>query len=50
MTSYFEIQGCRNRKQKKKTFTWQWRNSKGKENGKQMKRQVQVYENLKLGD
>ena len=30
MTSYFEIQGCPNRKQKKKTFTWQWRNSKGK--------------------
>ena len=33
---------------------WQWRNSKGKErlkeNGKQMKRQVQVYKNLKLGD
>ena len=41
-------------KKKKKTFTWQWRNSKGKErlkeNGRQMKRQVQVYENLKLGD
>ena len=39
---------------KKKTLTWQWRNSKGKtrlkENGRQMKRQVQVYENLKLGD
>ena len=30
MTSHFEIQGCLNRKQKKKTFTWQWRNSKGK--------------------
>ena len=33
---------------------WQWRNSKGKarlkENGRQMNRQVQVYENLKLGD
>ena len=43
MTSYFEIQGCPNRKQKKKTFTWQWRNSKGKA------RQVQVYENLKQG-
>ena len=27
MTSYFEIEGCPNRKQKKKTFTWQWRNS-----------------------
>ena len=54
MTSYFEIQGCPNRKQKKKTFTRQWRNSKGKErlkeNERQMKRQVQVYENLKLGD
>ena len=54
MTNYFEVQGCSNRKQKKKTFTWQWRNSKGKarlkENGRQMKRQVQVYENLKLGD
>ena len=39
---------------KKKTFTWQWRNSKGKErlkeSGRQMKRQVQIYENLKLGD
>ena len=39
-----------------KTFTWQWRNSKEKErlkeNGGQMKRQVEVnvYENLKLGD
>ena len=54
MTSYFEIQGCPNRKQKKKTFMWQLRNSKGKarleENGRQMKRQVQVYENLRLGD
>ena len=54
MTNYFEVQGCSNRKQKKKTFTWQWRNSIGKprlkENGRQMKRQVQVYENLKLGD
>ena len=30
MTSYFEIQGCPNRKQKRKIFTWQWRNSKGK--------------------
>ena len=54
MTSYFEIQGCPNRKQKKKTSTCQWRNSKGKtrleENGKHMKRQVQVYKNLKLGD
>ena len=54
MTSYFEIQGCPNRKQKKKTFAWQWRNSKGKarlkDNGRQMKIQVQVYENLKLGD
>ena len=32
---------------------WQWRN-KGKErlkdNGRQMKRQVQVYKNLKLGN
>ena len=50
----FEIQECPNRKQKKKTLMWQWRNSKGKarlkENGRQMKRQVQVYENLKLGD
>ena len=47
MTSYFEIQGCPNRKQKNKTFTWQWRNSKVKarlkENGRQIKRQVQVY-------
>ena len=56
MTSYFEIHGCPNRKQEKKKITWQcqWRNSKGKErlkeNGRQMKRQVQVYENLKLGD
>ena len=35
-------------------WQYQWRNSKGKErlkeNGRQMKRQVQVYENLKLGD
>ena len=30
MTSYFEIQGSPNKKQKKKIFTWQWRNSKGK--------------------
>ena len=54
MTSYSEIQGCPNRKQKKKTFTWQWRKSNRKarpeENGRHMKRQVQVYENLKLGD
>ena len=54
MTSYFQIQGCPNRKQKKKTLTCQWRNSKGKErpkeNGKKMKREVQVYEKLKLGD
>ena len=54
MTSYFEIHGCPKRKQKKKTFTWQWRNSKGKarlkENGRRMNRQVQVYEHLKLGD
>ena len=54
MTSYSEIQGSPNRKQKKKTFMWQLRNSKGKarleENGRQMKRQVQVYENLRLGD
>ena len=54
MTSYFEIQGFPNRKQKKKTFMWQLRNSKGKakleESGKQMKRKVQVYENLKPGD
>ena len=54
MTSYFEIQGCPNRKQKRKTFTWQWRNSKGKarlkKNRRQMKRHVQVCENLKLGD
>ena len=46
MTSYFEIQECPNRKQKKKTFMWQWRNSKGKarlkENGRRMKRQVQA--------
>ena len=53
MTSYFKIQGCPRRKQKKKTFTWQWRNSKGKarlkENGRRMNRQVQVYENLKTG-
>ena len=53
MTSYFDIQGSPNRKQRK-AFTWQWRNSKRKarlkENGRQMKRQVQVYENLKLGD
>ena len=39
---------------KKKVFTWQWRNIKGKErlneNGRQMKRQVQVYEKLKLED
>ena len=49
MTSHFEIQGCSYRREKKKTFTWQWRNSKGKarlkENGRQMKRQVQIYEN-----
>ena len=49
MTSYFEIQGCPNRKQKTKTFTWQWRNSKGKErlkeNVRKMKTQVQVYQN-----
>ena len=54
MTSYFEIQRCPYRKEKKKTFTWQWRNSKGKarlkENGRQMKRHVQIYENSKLGD
>ena len=54
MTSYFEIQGCPNRKQKKKILTWQWRNGKGKErpkeNGRKIKREVQVYENLKLGD
>ena len=54
MTSYFEIQGCPYRKQKKKTFMWQLRNSKEKarlkENGRQMKGQVQVYENSKLGD
>ena len=54
MTSYFEIQGCPCRKEKKKAFTWQWRNSKGKaklkENGRQMKSQVQIYENSKLGD
>ena len=43
VTSYFEIQRWPNRKPKKKTFTWQWRNSKGKA------RQVQVYENLKQG-
>ena len=54
MTSYFEIQGCPNRKQKKKKITWQWRNSDGKarlkENGRRMKRLVQAYENLKVGD
>ena len=54
VTSYFEIQGCPNRKHEKKTFTWQWRNSKEKArlkgNGGLIKRQVQVYENLKLGD
>ena len=54
MSRYFEIHGCPNKKQKKKTLTWQWRNNKGKarlkKNDRQMKRQVQVYKNLKLED
>ena len=56
LNSYFAIQVSPERKQREKIFTWQWRNSKEKErlkeNGGQMKRQVEVnvYENLKLGD
>ena len=46
LTIYFKIQGCPNRKQNMKTFTWQCRNNKEKErlkeNGGQMKRQVEV--------
>ena len=38
MTIYFEIQGCPNRKQKKKTFPWQWRNRKRKARLKQTKK------------
>ena len=56
LNNYFAIQVSPERKQREKIFTWQWRNSKEKErlkeNGGQMKRQVEVnvYENLKLGD
>ena len=53
LTIYLEIQGYPNRKQKKKTFTWQWRNCKEKQrlkkNGGQMKRQVEVIRELKTG-
>ena len=31
MTSNFGIQGCPKRKQRKKTFTWQWRTAKENE-------------------
>ena len=52
MTSYFEIQGCPNRKQKKKTFKRQWRNSKEKErlkkSGRQMKRHIHIKTNRGL--
>ena len=54
MTSFFEVQGCPNRKQKKENICVALekgqRKRKTEKNRKQMKRQAQVYENLKLGD
>ena len=57
MTSYFKIQRCPNRKQNKEKILHgsgeiakEKQDWKKMEANEQMKRQVQVYENLKLGD